>query len=90
MSRATQKEVAENRTCTNVCYEYECAMSHENGLQKIECITLSSIPPLPLCLLLSRGLSLVHDLSLRRETDRQRDRQAYRQTDGQTDRQIDR
>ena len=99
MSCATHKEVAENRTCTNVCYEYECAMSHENGLQKIECFTLSSIPPLPLCLLLSRGVARAHERQTGRETDRhvdkpdiqthrQTDRPASRQTDRQTDRQA--
>ena len=55
---------------------------------------LPSHLPLPLCLLLSRGLSLAHDVCLRRrETDRQRDRQACRQTqrtNRQTDRQTDR
>ena len=96
MSCATQKKNAENRTCTNVCYEYECAMSNKNGLGKIECFTLSSLPPPPpsppppLSFTLSRSLSLDHNLSFRRETDRQRDRQACRQTDIQTDRQVGR
>ena len=83
---------------SHVTHEYECAMSHKNGLQKIECFTLSTIPPsllsphppLPLCLLLSRGVARAHDLSLRRETDRQKDRQVCRQTDIQTDRQTGR
>ena len=56
--------------------------------------TICDPPSPPLCLLLFRGLSLAHDLSLRRrETDRQRDRQACRQTDrtnSQTGRQTDR
>ena len=96
MSCATPKKNAENRTCTNVCYEYECAMSNKNGLGKIECFTLSSLPPPPpsppppLSFTLSRSLSLDHNLSFRRETDRQRDRQACRQTDIQTDRQVGR
>ena len=96
MSCATQKKNAENRTCTNVCYEYECAMSNKNGLGKIECFTLSSLPPPPpsppppLSFTLSRSLSLDHNLSLRRETDRQKDKQAFRQTDIQTDRQTGR
>ena len=73
-------------------------MSHENGLQKIECFTLSSIPPPlpspppPLSFTLSRSVSLDQTLSLARDrqAERQTGIQTYRQTDRQVGRQVDR
>ena len=82
-----KKRLRKIELVTNVCYEYECIMSHANGLEKkYVMLPPSSSPP---SVVYSLAVSLSLTISLQRESDRQRDRQAKRQTD-RIDRQRDR